>query len=139
MRKEVLASPGRERGHAALGGGGSHCPDNKMQWQAPDVLRKVRLLLESQFDFIIFLFVSIVCPALSPCAPRQWTLSVSLPSRLSGGWSRCGPCCGLSMVVQAYASCPSFPASSARNNQLCLLNLIFHNFKRKSCVYVCVY
>ena len=27
--------------------------------------RKVRLLLEYQFDFIIFLFVSIVCPALS--------------------------------------------------------------------------
>lgn len=50
-----------------------------MDWLARE--RKVRLLLEYQFDFMIFLFVSIVYPALCHRVPScQWMLSVSVPS-----------------------------------------------------------
>lgn len=80
-----MASEGRELGFAALGGCGFNRTNVKFGGKPRTVLtheRKVRLLLEYQFDFIIFLFVSIVYPALSHRTPPpcQWTLSVSLSS-----------------------------------------------------------
>lgn len=70
--------------------------------------REVRLLLEYQFDGIMFLFVSIVYPALSPVRPPPVEVLGKLPSilrRLVTAWSLCG-------LVQACASGPHSPASS---------------------------
>lgn len=65
--KERISHSGSERGCAALGRGGVNRPLCSAVAAVDCVTRerKVRLLLEYQFDFIIFLFVSIVCPALS--------------------------------------------------------------------------
>ena len=77
---KTLSKAGEGAWVAALSGCGFNRPNIKFRGKPWTVLTQVRLLPESQFDFIVFLFVSIVCPALSRRVPRQWTLSVSLSS-----------------------------------------------------------
>ena len=71
FRREVktLSKAGWGTWVASLSGCGFNSPDIKFRGKPWTVLTQVRLLPEYQFDFIIFLFVSIVYPALSHRVP----------------------------------------------------------------------
>lgn len=97
--------------------------------------RKLALLLEYQFDFIIFLFVSIVYPALSHRAPPPPVDALGKSTILNLWWL-----VTVWSLLWAFHGCPDlfwWPKFSYQLRTINCAYLNFCNFKKIVCV--CVY